>query len=204
MGITIPAKNDYSFLFSNLNNTSQSGSLYGINLADYACIKNGSYSKLLKAYYAKTDSEDSSASSSVTNSLVSDKKEKLAKSELNSLKGTAEDVETSADRLMERGRDSLFAKKDIETTAEDGTKTVTYDYDRNKIYGAVEDLIKDYNTLLDKGGDSSSTSVLGDTLNMIKTVNSFSSQMKEVGITIGSDNTLSIDKESFLAADMEK
>ena len=46
---------DYSALFGG---TSNSSSLGGTNiLSDYASIKNGSYGKLLKAYYAKQDAE---------------------------------------------------------------------------------------------------------------------------------------------------
>ena len=56
MSINIQAKTNYSFLFSGLS-SSASNALSGNWLADYASIKNGSYGKLMKAYYAK-DSGD--------------------------------------------------------------------------------------------------------------------------------------------------
>ena len=45
---------DYSYLFGGMQ-TPSTGSAF--NLSDYAAIKNGSYGKLLKAYYAKQDAE---------------------------------------------------------------------------------------------------------------------------------------------------
>ena len=57
-------------LFSSLNsgrtNTSTmfgTSDLLGINYSDYATIRNGSYTKLMKAYYKKAASDDSSSSS---------------------------------------------------------------------------------------------------------------------------------------------
>ena len=52
MSINIQAKTNYSFLFSGLS-SSASNALSGNWLADYASIKNGSYAKLMKAYYGK-------------------------------------------------------------------------------------------------------------------------------------------------------
>ena len=45
---------DYSYLFGSAQASQTSGSF---SLADYASIKNGSYGKLLKAYYAKQEAE---------------------------------------------------------------------------------------------------------------------------------------------------
>ena len=49
---------DYSYLFGSTQASSTSGSF---SLSDYAAIKNGSYGKLLKAYYAKQDAEKASS-----------------------------------------------------------------------------------------------------------------------------------------------
>ena len=47
---------DYSWLFG--NGSSGISNSNGINLSDYAMIKNGSYKKLMKAYYSDTKSEN--------------------------------------------------------------------------------------------------------------------------------------------------
>ena len=63
MGITIQTKTDYSFLFSGLS-TSNTGSGFGMSgswLSDYASIKNGSYGKLMRAYYNETSNDSVSA-----------------------------------------------------------------------------------------------------------------------------------------------
>ena len=52
------ANQDYSFLFGAAQSASTSGSF---SLSDYASIKNGSYGKLLKAYYAKQDADKMSS-----------------------------------------------------------------------------------------------------------------------------------------------
>ena len=52
MSINIQAKTNYSFLFSGLSSTASNAASSNW-LADYASIKNGSYAKLMKAYYGK-------------------------------------------------------------------------------------------------------------------------------------------------------
>ena len=56
MSITIQARTDYSYLFSSLGTSSSSGTNLNF-LSDYASIKNGSYAKLMKAYYNNVDNE---------------------------------------------------------------------------------------------------------------------------------------------------
>ena len=51
MNINVRARTDVSFLFSSLG--SGAAGVGGSNfLSDYASIKNGSYAKLMKAYYS--------------------------------------------------------------------------------------------------------------------------------------------------------
>ena len=45
---------DYSYLFGGTQTASASGTF---SLSDYAAIKNGSYGKLLKAYYANEEAQ---------------------------------------------------------------------------------------------------------------------------------------------------
>ena len=63
-GISSYDSSSISMLFSSLGSSSKSinsGTL-GINLSDYASIRSGSYSKLMKSYY-KLDSSDTKTSS---------------------------------------------------------------------------------------------------------------------------------------------
>lgn len=61
MGISVNVSNmanDYSYLFSG------TGSSSGNWLADYTSIKNGSYGKLMKAYYAEAKSSSTGTTTS--------------------------------------------------------------------------------------------------------------------------------------------
>ena len=90
MSINIQAKTNYSFLFSGLS-SSASNALSGNWLADYASIKNGSYGKLMKAYYAKDSGDSKTAASHITNRKTSTEAQKTALAK----------VETTTDALKE-------------------------------------------------------------------------------------------------------
>lgn len=62
MSISIQAKTDYSSLFNSLSKTNSSADLSNL-ISDSKAIKNGSYGKLVKAYYTKKASESSSTDS---------------------------------------------------------------------------------------------------------------------------------------------
>ena len=70
MGISINVptmKSDYSSLFSSLG--SSAGSAASSNwLGDYAMIKNGSYGRLMKAYYAEAKASSTTTSNGKSNS----------------------------------------------------------------------------------------------------------------------------------------
>lgn len=207
MGINL--KTDYSYLFSNMNNRSNSG--YGLGnmnfLSDYYSIKNGSYGKLLKAYFtkvgndstttSKTESEDDS--SKLSTSLSQDSAKTLT-----AIDKSADKLKASADKLINNGENSVFAQKEVTTKNEDGTTTTTQEYDMDAIYGAVSDFVNNYNALLDDVNNSSATSVQKATSNMTNITNLYSNTLKGVGITIGTDNKLTLDEETFKAADMSK
>jgi len=193
MGINLNL--DYSTLFSSLSgnrtsSSSSSSSLYGINLADYASIKNGSYYQLTKSYYAKNSAESSSDNSSNKVSTSS------------AVQSDADSLKESADKLFANGSDSLFAKKDVTTKKEDGTTTTAYGYDTDAIYKAVKSFADDYNEVLSSGSNSSNNNVLRQTLNMKNSTSVYKNLLNQVGITIGSDNKLSIDEETFKSSDM--
>ena len=86
---------DFSALFSG---TSDSSSVGNTNmLSDYAAIKNGSYGKLMKAYYAKQDAEKLSGKGDTSQKLTL-------------MKTSADSLKKSADALNDS---SLWGKKKI-------------------------------------------------------------------------------------------
>lgn len=187
-------------LFSSLNSGSTKTSamfgtsdLLGINYSDYATIKNGSYTKLMKAYYAKEASGDSSSSSITSTSTSKDSSKTLA-----NIESAAEDLKKASETLRTNGDKSLFTKK--QTTDKDGK--LSYEYDTDKIYKAVSEFVDSYNKMLKEGGDSNTNSILRSTKSMVNLTKANSSMLGSVGITIGTDNKLSVDETAFKKADM--
>lgn len=197
MGINIQPKNDCSFLFSSLG--SAASKVAGSNwLADYASIKNGSYAKLMKAYYAETSSDS-------VKSLVQDTKTGTSKDDsktLAAIQKSTDELKESADALLATGRESLFQQKDITTTDENGEETTTRGYDTSAIYNAVSDFVKDYNGVLKSVDTAESKSIVNRASNLLAITQSNSKLLDKLGITINEDFTLSLDKDKFMAADM--
>ena len=59
-----------------------------------------------------------------------------------------------------------------------------------------------YNKMLKEGGDSNTNSILRSTNSMVNLTKANSNMLSTVGITIGTDNKLSIDETAFKKADM--
>lgn len=178
-----------STLFSSLSASTKktsSADLLGISYTDYATIQNGAYYKLMKNYY--TDVESSTSTSTAKDSTKT----------LAQLEEQSTDLKDAADKLLEKGTDSLFNK----TTTTDANGKTTSSYDTDKIYDAVSDFVENYNSLIDTTGDSSVTGVLTAASSMVNMTKANASLLSSVGITIDDDNKLVIDEETFKAADM--
>ncbi len=187
MSNTISSGNDMSYLFGGTSSTKGS-SLYD-SLSDYASLKNGSAAKLYKAYYAKEDVNSKEAKNSISTT---------EKNAYNTVKSSAEDLSSAVDKLSSS---SLYAKGKFEKTGSDGKKTES-EYDYDKIYSAVKDFADSYNALI-KNGSSENLSSLNDvTVRMLKNTKTNSNLLNQVGISVGKDGTLSIDRDKFNQADI--
>lgn len=176
-----------STLFSGFNSSS-SNSSFGIgslDLSTYNSIKTGAYKQLLKSYYAKNPVSSNSSATTISSQKINATKTKDA----------SKAVVNDATDLR---KTSLWQKKSV--TNEDGTTENKYDADA--IYKAVSAFVKDYNSMIDATGDSSDTSVLRTASNMVNTTKANSKVLKELGISVDSNNKLVIDKDTFMAADM--
>lgn len=185
-------------LFSGLNSTSNkisfgTSDLLGINYSDYATIKNGSYSKLMKAYYAKDTSKETSSLAISSTSISRDSSALLGR-----IESASDDLTKTVSKLMKDGSDSLFAK--TQTTGSDGKTAGGYDTD--KIYKAVKEFTDHYNGLLVQGGDSETNSISRATKSLVNLTKANSKLLGTVGITIGTDNKLTLDEKTFKKADM--
>ena len=212
MSISISPRTDYSALFSsmsasktqtNTNSWAFGGgqSAAGVNLSDYASIKNGSYGKLLKAYYSKDNSSALSSNPTIAKKVIGNSYDSTSTNTTLSKETSA--LSKSADVLLEKGKDSLFEEKDIQSKDENGVETTVKGYDRDAIYNAVSSFVKDYNSLLDTASESNNTSVLTTAANMTSQTSIYSKALSNVGITVGDDNKLTIDKDKFNKANVD-
>lgn len=198
MSINIQAKTNYSFLFSGLS-SSASNAVSGNWLADYASIKNGSYGKLMKAYYAKDSGDSKTAASHITNRKTSTEAQKTA---LAKVETTTDALKESADVLLATGKKDLFTQKDIITKDENGVETSANGYDIDAIYSAVNSFVTNYNSVMSAVDDVNDTTVNNRAESLGNTTIANSKQLAKIGITMKNDGTLSLDKDAFMKADM--
>lgn len=189
MAITIQARQDVSYLFSGLNNNNNSSSIFGGDfLTQYASIKNGSYGKLLKAYYNETG--NNSVNSTGKDTLKDTQKDVVSSKEkeaLTQMQSTTDKLKESADALLDSSKKSVFNQE-----APDA------------VYNAVNQFVKDYNSVVKAAKEVENQNVANKAANMIESTKSNAKLLNQVGITINEDNTLSIDKETFQKADVSK
>lgn len=206
MGINfnLNTRTDYSYLFSSLNqNNNSSNSLAGLTslLTDYSSIKTGSYGKLLKAYYAE---EGNSELKSLTQKkdTTSDMVTKEDAKKLNKVQTATDTLKESADALMETGSKSLFKQKDITTKDANGVETTEKGYDTAAIYKAVSAFAEDYNAVLDAANTADNSTVTNRINTMNNNTMANAKALNKLGITVGEDGKLSVDKDTFMKADM--
>lgn len=170
-----------SFSFSGTSSNSSSNSL-SFSLADYASIQNGSYKKLLSAYYANEEKESGKTSSSSSN--VKDSKQKL-----NSITEAADNLKSSISTAK-----SLFKTG----TTENGYSYV--DYDEDKMYKAIKDFADNYNSLMDAASGAETSSITRAANSMASYTKANKNALEAIGISVDSDNKLTVDEDKFKEA----
>ena len=175
---------DYSFLFGGTQAPSTSGSF---SLSDYAAIKNGSYGKLLKAYYAKQAAEKAASGGETV------QKATMMKTGADALKKSADALNN--DELWEKKR---IKKKDEKT----GEEIEVEDYDWDAITKAMKSFVEDYNDVIKQAGDSNSKDVLQNAVWLTGITESNENMLSKIGITVGKGNELKLDEDALKKADI--
>ncbi len=165
-GLSSGLNDTYSAL---LGGGSGSGEVGGASLlSDYASIKNGSYGKMMKSYYAKV---------------------KDAEEEEDSSKGKSK-------TKVKDAASASAARKFYETAT--GMNALDYSADNiDELYDKVSSFVKDYNSMMKAASKSSNSDVKAqaDALNDYTYQNY--KLFAKVGITMNADRTLSIDEDTF-------
>ena len=179
--------NSIGNLFSSLG-TSTTGSTntysgnLGINLADYASIKNGSYSKLMKSYYEMDEKKDAKETNSKNDTDDTD-------ATIKSIKGATKELKESAQALY--GSKGIFEKD------------ANGEYDMEAIYEKVNAFVEDYNSMIESVGSAETESIANAGANVVNATTNNMKMLVKLGISVsGSDFTLSIDKEDFMESNI--
>lgn len=172
MGIGLSGLNSgLADTYSALLGGSTGGDSASTLLSDYASIKNGSYGKMMKSYYAKVkEEEDASSGTGV------------------SKKETVDSASASA------------AKKFYDVASSMGSLNFSED-NMDELYDKISDYVKNYNNLITTASKSDNAAVKAqaDALNDYTYQNY--KLFSRIGITMNSDRTLSIDEDTFKKVD---
>ncbi len=182
--------NDYSFLFGGSSGQSDNS---GFSLNDYASIKNGSYGKLMKAYYKEQNSDGKTAAEV--------KKETQTKGvEYSEIASLADKFEKVAGKFS--GSSDLFELKSVTAKDENGVETTTEEYDKDAIVSALKDLAKSYNEFMSKATKSTNKNVARRAENLVGQMSEYMKSLSKVGVKFSDDGTISIDEDKVKKSDI--
>ena len=150
-----------STLFSGMNS---SGTGFSGLIGEYNQIRSGSYGKLLKAYYKKFNADGSTKAD--TTDKITDKVKKSSDTvdtakELETVKDSATALQSAAMKLaaVKTGSSSLYEKKTIVDTNEDGSTSTRTDYDYDTLVKSVQSFVSAYNDTMESMGTIEAASV---------------------------------------------
>lgn len=199
MGMNVSMKNDYSTLFNSLGTSRNSGQVMGVsNLAglvsDYNTIKNGSYNKLVKAYYKKMgdDTKPSSSSGKVNAEDIWDSDKVSSKT------ASAKDYTKISSNAQSLKKATGALSEDAKTDVYEAAKT-----DHSQIESAVKAFADSYNALIDSAGASSSGVVNSRATSLTSLSISYGKKLASVGLNIQENGRLSVDKDKLATANAD-
>ena len=173
----------YNYMNSFFNGRSQSNGSKNVNdsiyssIGDLGVVKSGAYKKLAQKYYANGANTKAA-------------KENASKE----IKSNSNAAVASASKLLDK---NLYESKSIKSVDESGKETETTDIDRSRILDSLKDFVKNYNATVKDAGESDNTNVLKSASRMVSQTRIYTGNLNRAGITIGSDNTLSLDEDKF-------
>lgn len=145
--------------------------------SDFKVSKN-----LYQAYYNMQQTEsDTSSDESYIQKLINGSTQKLYEDKLGSLSSAVSD---SVEKL-----ESAFK-------ADEETGEIDYD----AAYSAAESFINSYNDFVTNTGSSGDKTVSGKNTFVSNMTTAYTRRLEKVGVTVGSDGTLSINKDTFNSA----
>lgn len=179
MGINLNGLNSgmadtYSALLGGMGGGDDVGGM-GSLLSDYAAIKNGSYGKMMKTYYAKLEKQEAEESGKTDSKKAGKVKDSASASAAHSLYKSA----------------STLTSLNYDDRSEENI---------DKITDSVSSFIKDYNSLMKSAAKSENATVQKQAESLYNSYYTNYKLFAKVGITMNSDRTLSFDEDSMKKA----
>lgn len=190
-------------LFGSRNSIWSGSFLSASNLGDLGLMKSGVYTKMLKSYYEKVgndkdtkteSSSSSSTSSSNTSSTWDDVRKRYITPEV-----TVDPKAVEAEKALSN------IKSASQNLSKDASALANMDFDgssRDEIYDAVKKMADSYNAVVDSAKKSSLTSISKSVSWMTDDTKARAKQLEKLGITIGTDNKITVDKDKFAQANL--
>lgn len=205
ISINVPAmKQDYSSLFSSVG--SAAGNAASSNwLGDYAMIKNGSYGKLMKAYYAEAKSSSTGQSSSTTSTGRKSNSSNVLERILEEKRNPKVSKEAQkANANLTTGLSSL--KTSVSTLQNDKlyTDTANGQSATDKVVSAMKAYVSDYNDVVNAAKGSTLTNKTAYVANMMSTTAANADKLSEIGISVNSNGTIELNEAKLKSAGVSK
>ncbi len=185
MGISLNGLNSgmadtYSTLLGSMSGSDGAGGVSSL-LGDYAAIKNGSYGKMMKSYYAKLEKQEAEESGETDKSKSGKVKDSASASAAASLYKSA----------------STLTSLNYDDRSEENI---------DKIADSVSSFVKDYNSLMKSASRSENETVQKQAESLYDSYYTNYKLFSKIGITMNSDRTLSLDEDALkkTLADTEK
>lgn len=179
MGISLNGLNSgmadtYSTLLGGMSGGDDAGGVSSL-LGDYAAIKNGSYGKMMKSYYAKLEKQKAEESGETDQKKAGKVKDSASASAAASLYKSA----------------SALGSLNYDDRSEENI---------DKITDSVSAFVKDYNSLMKSAAKSENTTVQKQADSLYNSYYRNYKLFAKIGITMNSDRTLSLDEDSMKKA----
>lgn len=163
----------------------------------------------MKAYYKKYNA-DGTEKSSTTNTKNTTNKVKTSSDtvdtakELDAVASSATTLQNAAMKLaaVKEGSSSLYAKKTIVDTNEDGTTSTRTDYDYDTLVKSVQSFVSAYNETLKSVGTIETSSVQQKTQWLTQVTSRYKDEFAAVGIAVDKDGRMTLDEKAFREKDM--
>lgn len=167
--------------------------------ADYASIRNGSYGRLLRAYYGKGQSSSSSSAGTKNNSknildkLLEEKKNPTVSKEVQEANSKLTSSLSSLNKSV-----TALQKDETYESSEDGKSAA------DKVVSAMKAFVSDYNDVVTSAKRSTLSSQTSHVAEIMRNTSANADKLKQMGVTVNSNGTLQLSESALKNADLSK